>query len=200
MEEPASKNVFDSLLARGIREGKIPAKSKAAREWFRNQAASTTVARNRLKNETQRQTSNSVVGSMYFFVYDPKTKDDLPYYDGFPLIFIIETYKDGFLGINLHYLPPKARAMLMDALYSLASDKKYDQNTKLTISYQILKSAAKFKLFKPCVKRYLTSQCRSRFIQIMPSEWDIALFLPVANFRKGTVDRVYQDSMDKVYH
>ena len=59
------------------------------------------------------------IGQMFMFFYDPKNKQTLPYYDRFPLVFPIELYSDGFLGINLHYLPQKYRANLMDALYSI---------------------------------------------------------------------------------
>ena len=45
-------------------------------------------------------------GGMFLFFYNPKLKDKLPYYDRFPLVIPLERYADGFLGINLHYLPP----------------------------------------------------------------------------------------------
>jgi hypothetical protein len=57
-------------------------------------------------------------------------------------------YADGFLGINLHYISPLLRAKLMDALYSTINNKNYNDTTSLQISYDILKSAAQFRLFK----------------------------------------------------
>ena len=44
-------------------------------------------------------------GEMYMFYYDAKHKDTLPYWDRFPLVFPFSKVKDGFLGLNLHYLP-----------------------------------------------------------------------------------------------
>ena len=191
--------VFDNILTQGIRAGQVPARTADARNWFRDQAATTTVTPSSLISKNRgKQVGRTGVGSMYLFNYDPKHKATLPYYDRFPLVFMIEDYNDGFLGINLHYLPPRLRAQLMDALYSLSSNQRYDENTKLRISYEILKSAAKYRYFKPCVKRYLTSQVKSRYLLIDPVEWDIALFLPTQRFSKKSADFVWGESRKAV--
>jgi hypothetical protein len=140
------------------------------------------------------------------FKYDPKWKDELPYYDIFPLIFPIEIYKDSFLGINLHYLPYKQRAQLMDALYTLLYKKdetisiknKTDKNDKLIIAYQILKGASKFKNFKPCVKKYLFNHVRSRLSIIPLKHWETVMMLPLARFIKAPESKVWSDSMAKI--
>ena len=82
----------------------------------------------------------------------------------------------------------------MDALYDTANNTKYDESTKLRISYQILDKAAKYGPFKPCVKRYLTSQVTSKFLYVYPSEWDIALFLPTERFVGASKAQVFADS------
>jgi hypothetical protein len=138
--------------------------------------------------------SQNSVGKMYMFVYDPKHKDTLPYYDTFPLIFPIEFYGDSFLGINLHYLPPMLRAKLMDALYATINNKKYNKTTQLIISYQILKSASRFKHFEPCIKKYLMSHVGSAFIYISPDEWDFALMLPTERFNKASKQQVWANA------
>ena len=74
---------------------------------------------------------------MFMFIYDPKHKDTLPFYDTFPLVFPIEIYSDSFLGINLHYLPPVLRAKLMDALYTTANNNKYNEYKLINISIKI---------------------------------------------------------------
>ena len=187
--------IFDNILTQGVRAGQIPARTTDARNWFRNTAEQTNVAPSTLiKRNRGKQVGRTTIGSMYLFNYDPKHKKTLPYYDRFPLIFMIEDYNDGFLGINLHYLPPQLRARLMDALYGNVTNQKYDENTKLRISYNILKSAAKYKWFKPCVKRYLTSNIKSRPILIDPVEWDIALFLPTQRFSKKSAEFVWNES------
>ena len=137
-------------------------------------------------------------GYMYAFKYDPKTKNDLPYYDTFPLIFPVRMDSDGFLGINFHYLPPVLRAKLMDALYSTLTNKKYDDTTKLKISYSILQSASKYRFFKPMLKKYLRSHVRSQFLEVQVNEWDIAIFLPTESFRKADTGRVWEESRKKI--
>lgn len=187
--------IFDNILTQGIRAGQIPARTTDARNWFRDAAATTNVAPSTLiKRNRGKQVGRPVTGSMYLFNYDPKHKKTLPYYDRFPLIFMIEDYSDGFLGVNLHYLPPQLRARLMDALYSNVNNTRYDETTKLRLSYDILKSAAKYKMFKPTVKRYLTRQVKSSFVLIDPVEWDVALFLPVQRFSKKSADFVWNES------
>lgn len=137
-----------------------------------------------------------MIGKMIMFIYDPKTKKKLPYYDTFPLIFPIAMYDDGYLGINLHYLPPNARAVLMGNLYSTIQSKG-PEDKKLAITYDILKGASRFQLFKPCIKRYLYSHVRSKFLVVQPKEWDAALMLPTAQFQKASETKVWSDSMEK---
>jgi hypothetical protein len=135
---------------------------------------------------------------MYFFMYDAKTKDKLPYWDRFPLIFPIQEYEDGFLGINMHYLPYDYRAQLMDGLYTMAQSNEEGMAVRLNISYSILKESSKTKNFKPCVKRYLTSHVQSSFYQVNWKEWPVALFLPVERFEKQSKQHVWSESVKKI--
>jgi hypothetical protein len=198
-------SMFDDILLKGIRSGKAPARTDAAREWYRDQAKGVTrTNRNRTKgdklikelrqDQNRRQDSRFMMGNMYLFAYDPKHKDTLPYYDRFPLIFPINKAKGGFLGINMHYLPPILRAKLMDQLYTVLSNKAFDETTKLSASYKVLNGAAKFKEFQPTIKHYLNAHVRTKPAYINPSEWDIALFLPTQQFVGATASQVYADS------
>jgi hypothetical protein len=187
--------LFDKILADGVRSNQIPGRTQEAREWFRDTAKKTrSVTEGKLLQSREALTNRLEVGKMFLFSYDPKTKADLPYYDTFPLIFPIKELPDGFLGLNLHYLPYILRAKLMDLLYAYVSDPKLDDNTKLKISYSILNNAATNKYIAPCIKRYLSDHVRSKFIAIVPVEWDIALFLPVQRFQKATSTQVWRDS------
>lgn len=191
-------SVFDNLLLKGIRSGKIPARTQEARDWFRNTAKGTEIKERDLLREKTRFVRGIAPGRMYFFQYNPKHAKTLPYYDMFPLIFPIEKYDDGFLGLNFHYLPLPLRAKLMDALYTIASNDKFDEKTKIQASYNTLKGATKFNLFKPTLHKYLNSHVQSRFIEVFSSEWDIALFLPVEAFKKATKAKVWRDSQRKL--
>ncbi len=190
--------VFDSLLTRGMQAGKVPARTQDARNWYRNTAAKFQVAPSVLMRENASKFTNfTKPGSMLLFNYDPKHKNDLPYYDTFPLIFVVGPAEGGFYGINMHYLPLRQRAMLMDALYNTITNKRFDNSTRLKISYQILKSAATYKFFKPCFKHYLDKHIKSRKLLIDSVEWDMALFLPLQRFKKASTTRVYTDSIKK---
>lgn len=197
--------LFDDILLRGIRSGQMPGRTAAARDWYREQAKGVTrTARNRsqgdklireLNNDTERrQDGKFMMGSMYLFAYEPKHKDTLPYYDRFPLIFPINKAKGGFLGINMHYLPPILRAKLMDQLYTVMNNKNFDETTRLQASYKILNGASKFKEFAPCIKHYLNAHVRTKPAYINPAEWDIALFLPTQKFVGANATQVYADS------
>lgn len=194
----ASK-LFDDLLLQGLRAGKMPAREAESRTWFRDKArAMTGVSETRLMREAEKNRLTMPVhfqiGSMYMFMYDPKHKKTLPYYDQFPVIFPINAAKGGFYGINWHYLPYPLRAKLMDALYDITSDTRYDENTKIKLSYQILNGATKFKPFKPTLKHYLFPHVKSKLIYVHPTEWDMAIFLPVERFIGASKTTVWKDS------
>lgn len=169
-----------------------------SRDWYRDKAQSIkSVNMKRELRNRDRAFSKMVetdIGRMYMFQYDPKGKDTLPYYDVFPLIFVLEKYNDGFLGMNLHYLPPIFRARLMDKLYQIERNDALRESKKLRLSYGLLNSVSRYKYFRPTVKRYLNSQVRSRYLWIPYEEWDIALMLPTQRFRKGQASVVWRDS------
>lgn len=188
--------LFDEILTKGVRAGQIPAREQRAREWYRDTAKEYKRINEGglMRGDKDRLTTRPMVGQMYMFYYDAKHKETLPYFDRFPLIFPYKKLSDGFMGINMHYLPLNYRAKLMDALYDVTNNSRYDETTKLQLSYSMLNGAAKYRYFKPCVKRYLTSQLRSRFLYIYPSEWDMALFLPLERFQGASKATVYKDS------
>lgn len=201
----ASLDFIFQKIAQGLPPGlESPKMRKRARDWFRKAASEVTSidavrAMNRADSDRRiNVVTKDNIGQMMMFWYDAKLKEELPYWDRLPLIFPIEIYKDGFLGINLHYLPARYRAQLMDALYTTMNNRKYDSDTRLRISYSILKSAAKFRAFRPCVKRYLSNHIRSQFVTIQPTEWDLALMLPTERFQKKRKQTVWSESVQKI--
>jgi hypothetical protein len=191
--------VFDDILLRGIRSGQVPARTESARQWYRDQAKQvrkSEVQEMQLIRQmgTERYENRFRLGHMYMFIYDPKHKETLPYYDRFPLIFPINRAKGGFLGINMHYLPLQLRAKLMDSLYENVTNDRFDETTRLRASYNTLNAASRFKEFRPTVKHYLNNHIRSRLVYVNPAEWDVALFLPTARFVGATQNQVWQDS------
>jgi hypothetical protein len=178
------------------KEGLKPRTNKA-REWLRAKIKDLNPTRQALLADRMRLKDKSVIGRMYFFYYDPKMKDTLPYYDRFPLVLPIERYPDGILGLNLHYIHPKQRIILLDKLSEFANNDKYDKTTKLRLSYDVLKSASKIFEATPCIKRYLFNHIDSRFLEIDANEWDIAALLPMESFVGANTNKVYSDSRKK---
>ena len=193
-------SIFDEVLTKGVRAGQMPARTEDARKWYRDTAQSykRLDERSIMKSDTARLTNTIMIGSMYMYYYDPKHKATLPYYDRFPMIFPFRVESDRFWGLNLHYLPHTLRARLMDALYDTATNQRFDESTKLRMSYKMLQSASKIKFFEPCVKQYLYSQLNSKFLYVYPSEWDIALFLPLERFAKASKTQVWSQSKKMV--
>lgn len=173
---------FFQLLKNSARE--LAESAKSAINWFKDKVSDINKKIKRDQNNIFTKDASPEIGQMYMFLYDPKYKKVLPFYDAYPLVFPIEFYGDGFLGINLHYLPPLARARLLTSLKSLAIDNKYDNSTKLAISYEILKAhSIKFSGFENCVKRYLFAHVRSSFHQVSPYDWDKAVLLPLQRWQ-----------------
>lgn len=187
-------NIFHSLEMEAFRAGITP-RTKESMEWFRRKAQSMRrVNRNALMKEDPVQLRNrGIAGNMYMFFYDPKTKDTLPYYDRFPLVVVVGPAEGGFYGLNLHYLPPLLRARMLDGLMEITNNRVYDDSTRFQVRYNTLKRISSLKYYKPCFKHYLNSQVRSRFAYVEPPEWEIATFLPSADFSKGK-NTVYKDS------
>lgn len=174
--------------------------SKDATSWFFETIKAFTTKKQLTESMYVKngRLSEFFIGRMIMFSYDPKLKAKLPYYDAYPLVFPIQLYSDGFLGINLHYLPPAYRARLLDALYDTVNREELDDKTKLTISYNILNSASKFKYFKPCVKRYLYNHVRSRYYLVSMSDWNKTVLLPTQRFVGASEDKIYKDSLSKI--
>jgi hypothetical protein len=188
--------LIDRIQESLAKEGITP-RTQKARTWLSRKISSLNASSRNLMQDRKRLKDDSIIGKMYFFYYDAKTKDSLPYYDRFPLVIPIERYSDGFLGLNLHYIHPKQRIILLDKLSEVASNDDYNEKTKLQISYGYLSSASKIFEATPCIKRYLYSQIQSRFLEITADEWDIAVMLPAENFVGASTGKVFSDSRKK---
>ena len=125
-------------------------------------------------------------GRLNMFFYDPKYKKKLPYYDTFPLVLPLENYPDGFLGINLHYLPMNLRIRLLDRLVDYSNNTKFDESTRLAVDYSKLKN---INLIKPTLKRYLAGRVKTQFRRIDADEFTVAALLPVARFKRALHQR-----------
>lgn len=171
---------------------------KKSKTWFDQQAAILTgrgVGVNSILNDRGNTFTGSIeVGNLYMFLYDPKHKETLPYYDTFPLVFPWRRTPHGFIGLNMHYLHYALRIRLMDKLLEHKTTAGIDANTRLRLSWQILDGMSKFAPAMPCIKQYLSEHVRSPFVRVDPQDWATALMLPVERFSGAHKTAVWRDS------
>jgi len=175
-------NIFDPL--KDLQDNQL----KSAR-WYRN--AASLIADKATQTKLMREgkvNGRPSAGRLNMFLYDAKTKAKLPYWDAFPLVLPVDTFKGGFVGLNFHYLPYGLRFKLLEDLQSYASNGKFDSSTKLQVGYSNLKGQS---IIKPMIKKYLWRQVRSNFRRIDVDEMAIACYLPVADFQGSTLGRVF---------
>ena len=172
-------SLLDKLQSE-MRAAGISPRTQTARSWIGEKLKTLRIPSNRsnLLTDAKRISAKAFVGRMYFFRYDPKYKDTLPVWDKYPLVIPMEPYSDGFLGLNIHYLDPYSRLVLLDKLSDFISNDKYDDTTKFQLSYKLLSSSRRYRIIEPCVKRYLFSHIMSSLIYIEPENWETAIFLP----------------------
>ena len=180
---------------------KLKAKSGEAIKWFKNivkqtQRATFPAATGRKELTGERSTGvrgNPLIGRMYLFQYQAKWDEKLPYWDMWPLIFPFDYAKNGFYGINLHYLAPNARVNLMLRLIE-AQGKSGNMTDyyQLKLNYNIITN---YPPAKPCIKRYLFSHVQGKGLYgIKGEDWSYAAALPLQKFRGASSDTVWKQS------
>jgi hypothetical protein len=175
-------SLFQQLEIEAFRKGITP-RTKESIRWFQQKAREMgKVSRTSVMQDDALKLRNRPItkpyGNMYMYFYDAKHKDTLPYYDGFPLVIPTGPAPGGFYGLNLHYLPLPLRAKALDALLG--------------------DGGLPAKYIAPMIHRYLFKQVRSRFALVEKPEWEIATFLPTADFRGAGKQTVYRDSRRKM--
>ena len=172
-------------------------------DWFRKKinelGGAATGNRAELVNKTKPiQVSRFLVGSLFIFRYDPKFKDELPYYDKFPCSLIFSVEADIARGINFHYLPIPFRAKLFDKLWQIASIYRNNLQQCKKLTWKLLGNVAKFPEVRVAVKSYLYTHLQSRLIKVEMDDWKTAMLLPVEYFVKKPITTVYYDSRKNI--
>ena len=177
----------------------ISANTEASAKWFLEKVeemAGNPIDRRAMRNRfpiAKRQ----IVGQMFMFFYYPKGAQQLPYYDRFPLILLLEARKNDFMGLNLHYLPLDLRQQLYYRLLPRATTKVFTDYTRLRIDYNFLKSRNSLRAFKACITRYRYEQMIGRMAHVPANEWELTVHLPLALWRKSSEEAIHQDSRIK---
>lgn len=171
---------------------------KKSRAWFEQQVLLMTKQQltppRVLAGNPDQLATRVLPGHLYMFLYDPKTKADLPYYDRFPLVFPFRKTPDGFIGLNMHYLPYQLRIQLLDNLLVFANNQRFDETTRIKYSWALIDGVSKYKAAQPCIKQYLSGHVRSQFRQVTSSDWATAMLLPVERFVGASKQEIWADS------
>ena len=156
---------------------------KKSANWYRTnvQSMADNITARKLMNSGKLNNRPSL-GRLNMFFYDPKGKKTLPYYDTFPLVLPLEPIKGGFMGMNFHYLPSLLRFRLLERMQKFA-DGGLNEKTKINANYDDVKSIS---LVRPTIKKYLYSHVRSSFLRIDYDKAALSVYLPVAQFKKGS--------------
>lgn len=181
--------IHDKMSSAGLND-----RTNKSRNWFiRNLKNIRNISRRTLLTDPSlKKRKRPLIGRMFMFFYDPKTQDTLPYYDEFPLVIMVGPAPGGFYGLNLHYLSPRMRAMFFDELTDRLNNDKYNSTTRFKLTYELLANTRKMRMFEPCFKRYLFSNIASSTVEVPPSEWEIALFMPTDSFVGENRERIWR--------
>ena len=165
-------SIFDEI-------SKLRKSGKEPYKWYRNRIKELGTPSQAQLIRDGKITGRVNFGALNMFIYDPKLKNKLPYYDTFPLVMYLKSAEGGFYGLNFHYLPYALRARLLDAAGQDKLDVSAVENSRLT---------------KPTIKRYLYGYARSMFRKVDSEDNLTAIMLPVQRFKKASDTKVWGDS------
>lgn len=170
-----------------------------SRSWFDQQArmlATKQIAPQRLiRSNPEMNVTRIVPGELYLFQYDALHRETLPYWDTFPLVFPFSKTPDGFIGLNMHYLPYPIRVRLLDKLMVFKTSTEHDEVARLKLSWGLISGLSRQYYAQPCVHRYLATQIKSPLKRIDSSDWATAMMLPVERFVGSTKQAVWKESL-----
>ena len=188
--------LVESIRKRFNDKTNFEANTKESMYWFRKFIGSKYFNLKGIKILREYKKTNKIkLGNIYSYGYDPKWKDSLEYYDTFPLVLVIGLYDDGWLGLNLHYVPVKFRYLIFEGLLKTLVDDTINDKTKFRITYNKLQALRVSKWTGNTIKRYLFSQVQTNMYKIPPEDWEIIMGLPYDNFVGAPRREIYKDML-----
>jgi hypothetical protein len=141
-----------------------------SREWYRTQlenAAPKNIITDERSDEVGDELERDVnlvtsfprLYNLMYYDYRAKWRNELPFYDKHPLVFVLEIDGKSFFGVNLHYYSPEER---IGIAMSLAEDR--------------------IPRFTKGAHKYLLSEVRSPYLILAQQEWQTMCLLPVEEF------------------
>lgn len=143
--------------------------------------------------------SKIVPGQMIYFNYfEPKTKEELEYYDATPCTIYFSNYQSinglRIIGFNLHYYPPRIRYRVMSLIYKLFRpmfDQTWDDGPDAAMPYfdyqYIIDTLDKYNLGFG-VRMYIPSLITDA--RLVPTKWIPTALFTEGNFKKRTREQI----------
>lgn len=100
-------------------------------------------------------------GRLFIFEYKAKMKY-LPYYDTFPLAYVLHATPEYFIAANLHYIHPKKRILVIQKLHEGRID-----------------------IPRICIHKYILDHVDGFLLDLASAEWETAVALPIEHFVKN---------------
>ena len=165
----AYKTIFEQI--------KEYAPSSASKEWYRTEVfASKTIQYENDPSSLIREEQSDEVGnylqrdsnvmrayprlfSLMLYGYKAKYRDELPYYDRYPLAFVLDVSPTSFFAVNLHYYKPQQRIGIVQSL-----------------------AENKIPRFESGTHKYLLSEVRTPYLHLAEQEWETICMLPLEDF------------------
>ena len=135
-----------------------------------------------------KSTARPTYGMMNLFRYKPLNAGKLKYYDVFPLVIPFKKHRNGFTGLNFHYLNIPMRINLLERLQAYE-----DSGTLYSLDEKNVGDLLAFEWgeivgmrgIKPTVHRYLAKYVYSQFLKIELEDMVVGAMLPVERFYTG---------------
>ena len=111
-------------------------------------------------------------GRVYFFRYlNPIGRTTLPYYHLFPCVYTLGIEGRYVTGLNLFYLPPKVRNVVLNRLKTRVEGKQ--SFGRSLMDYEMIKRFPRFEaLLKPAIKRYRMDRMGILALEVSNELWD----------------------------
>lgn len=97
--------------------------------------------------------------SLMLYGYKAKYREELPFYDKYPLAFVLDVSPKSFFAINLHYYTPSQRIGIVQSL-----------------------AENKIPRFEKGAHKYLLSEVRTPYLHLAQQEWETICMLPLEEF------------------
>ena len=183
---PKRYDLHDDIREQKLYKASIKVRDKVARKYL-------------LENYKSSNTSKIFPGQLVMFNYfEPKTKEDLKYYDAMPvtIFFGINNTEQGkrVSGFNIHYYPPRMRYQVMERIFEIYKPfylKTFNEPLKSELShfdYKWLIEQLERAHLDFGVRQYIPSLCAS-VTPIPPEAWAKVVFTE-GHFKKETREQI----------